>query len=81
MRNEPWVLTSKCGVPMLERTAVVTFSGGCASHLYFSSPPPPDWTDTATPCLVRELQSSHFACADSIPCWAATYSLLVPAAP
>lgn len=80
--NQLWdLLMNKCGVYMLEKTVVVSFSGGCASQLYFSSPPPPDWPDTAITCFVRELQSSHFACADLIPCWTATYSLLAPAAP
>jgi hypothetical protein len=75
------LLENKCGVPMSERTVVVTFSQGCATHLYFSSPPPRDWPDPATPCFMRELQSSHFACADQIPCWTWAESTLVPFTP
>jgi len=78
-----WVLDRRlsdildaCGVFMLERTVVVTFAGGCANHLSFSTPPPPDWNDTATPCFIRELQASHFACADQVPCWTMSYSTL-----
>jgi hypothetical protein len=74
-------LINKCGVSLSERTVVITFAGGCATHLYFSYPPSPDWPDNATPCFVRELQSSHFACADQTPCWTAAESTLVPVTP
>jgi len=74
-------LLEDCGMPMLERTVVVTFSGGCANHLYYSSPWPTDSTDTAAiACVLRELKASHFACADQFPCWSWAYSLIMHSA-
>jgi hypothetical protein len=62
-----------------ESTFVVTFSQGCADHLYLQTP----YSDPGSiaACVAAALNGSHFACAEQVPCWQWSESTLLPVAP
>jgi hypothetical protein len=69
-------LLESCGFPGSESTVVVTFSEGCATHLYSYGV-----GDFATACYAELLATSRFDCVDQIPCLEAHFSTLVPTVP
>ena len=59
-------LVNNCGEWPDENELYVTFSHGCANHLYL----PASLADFPTvACLAQTLDASHFACADRVACW------------
>ena len=64
-------LLGSCGGPGDETTLVVTFSQGCATHLYSVRV-----SATHLACYVGLLQASRFDCVDQVPCLTAAYSTL-----
>ena len=69
-------LLGSCPFPGEESSVVVTFSEGCATHLYAYGV-----ADFTSACYVRVLEASHFDCIDQIPCLDMAYSTLMPVAP
>jgi hypothetical protein len=68
-------VASNCGGLPVETSFVVTFSQGCADHLY-PSQGLTNFFPTIVDCLARELDASHFACAEQCPCLGYGYSTL-----
>ena len=60
-----------CGGLPDESTVVVTFSQGCATHLYSVRV-----SASQLACYVGVLQASRFDCLDQIPCLSAAYSTI-----
>ncbi len=69
-------LLGGCPGPGTEFTMAVTFSQGCATHLYANGVP-----DYATSCYVPILESSRFECIGQSPCLGMSASTLAQMAP
>jgi hypothetical protein len=62
-----------------ESTFIVTFSEGCADHLYLEThyyDP-----DSMVACVSDALGTAHFLCAEQVPCWQWSESTILPFAP
>ena len=68
-------VASNCGGLPVETSFVVTFSQGCADHLY-PSQGLTTFFPTIVDCLARVLDASRFACAEPSPCLGYGYSTL-----
>jgi hypothetical protein len=68
-------VASTCGGLPVETSFVVTFSQGCADHLY-PSPGLSALFPTIVNCLARGLDESRFACAEQSRCLGYSYSTL-----
>lgn len=67
-------LVHNCQGGLLESFYTVTFTQGCADHLFLSGMADVDAIRT---CMVSALNASRFACAEQVSCWADGYSTLM----
>jgi len=68
-------VASNCGGLPVETSFIVTFSQGCADHLY-PSQGLSNFFPAIVDCLARVLDASRFACAGQNPCLGYGYSTL-----
>ena len=59
-----------------ESTFIVSFSQGCADRLYLATPYYDP--DKFVACVAGALDTSHFDCAEEVPCWGWSESTLAP---